>query len=683
MAVPIPEHRRIDRYTGPYERWAFTPELGRPFALPPGPLQDSRHISALVEGVARIDDLAACGFRVPPLWSGGDAVPHILPLLLPAPPQAQTDADAALCAQMAGLPGARYRLGYPLLPDTVTPEYDPTADAQGWRRPATPPRAIVAVIDSGIPFAHRAFLDSTGHSRISHVWLHAASAGDRACVPFGREFTNGQIDDLRQHCAGNEPEVYRAAGILRPGPEGRADLPRRAATHGAHVAGLAAGNSSLFADAMPDEVQIIAVQLPDAISLDSSGIGKDAFVLAALHYIFDRARRIALACGTDTLPLFVNLSFGWTAGRHDGASALEEAMQQMLTDRRKDQPLTEIVLPTGNEFANRQHARIEPRHITYGRAAVFWQIQPDDRTSSYLELWFPARFDPSGWSLRLTPPHGLAQGGGCIAVSPDPANTGGDPRRFVDLTIDGQIIGQMSADRHRGTRWRVLLALAPTVPIHGQARRAPAGRWQIEIVADPAARALPEGESLQVWVQRDDDPVALNSGGRQGYLIAPAPAAMPDPLRIYDGRRDMVTGYGVINAIATAPDLCRVGGYVRLSGYPSRYSGSAVVLADGSLSGPGLTASAVADDSPMRPGILSIGVCSGMRSRFTGTSVAAPQVVRHMALNCIAGRPIMEGCSARPDHLSHPRAEPLDGASKAQHHARLGPVLCPPAVRIP
>lgn len=673
--------RRIDAYAGPYERWAFTEALGKPFALPPELMEGSARFTALVESAPGPAELAAAGFRLPLIWQATGAAPSVLPAALETALPLQGDLAGSLSDALTAAPGAaRYRLGFPIGQDSWTENFDPAAPAPGWEAPAKPPRAIVAVIDSGIPFAHRAFLGSDGRSRVSHVWLQSAPAEASAAVPFGREIANGRIDSLLTQAGGNEALCYRLAGIERPGPGGRADLSRRAATHGAHVTGLAAGNSSLFGDEMPDEVQIIAVQLPDAISWDTSGIGKDAYLLAALHYVMVRARDIAANLATPgqeiaELPLFINLSFGWTAGRHDGGSALEEAMAALVEERRKLQARTMLVLPTGNDFANRQHAVFEATDLRDGPCALGLRVQPDDKTCSYIELWFPQDAAPDAFQVTLTPPHGRTEGGGSLRVGSDPAFLDGDPRRFVDLTIGGEVIGQMSADLHRGTRWRALIALLPSLPLRGHARHTPPGLWQLEVQAMDGKALGP----VDIWVQRDEDPVALGTGGRQAYLVPLSVEPRPDPLRIYDGRLDRVRGYGALNAIATGGSVMRIGGYQRLDGRPSAYSGSAALTptADGAeIRGAAPHVSAVSDESRLRPGILSIGSYGGMLARFFGTSVAAPQVVRRMVLNTLAGRDVWDGFTDRPDSLAN--GEPLDAVSAAQHAARLGTRICPP-----
>ncbi|SDN82027.1 hypothetical protein SAMN05216196_102216 [Lutimaribacter pacificus] len=686
MFAERPDHLRIDRYSGPYERWVYSPELGQPFVFPPHTDISAGYFTALLEGGNTLPFPAGVAARLPPIWAPGDVGHTILPFafhrLIPHRRNDRLDQDVAELLKQAGK--ARYRVNFPIRPDAWVPDYARGRAMDGWTPPATRPKAIVAVIDDGIPFAGRAFLDAVGRTRISHCWLQSAPALPRDAVPFGRELVNAEIDALRAGSAGNEAEAYRRSGTLLDGREGRGGLLRRTATHGAQVLAMAAGNGpGIPADPMGDEVQIIAVELPNAISWETSGFGKETYVLSALHYIFDRARRIAAETGSDPaeLPLFVNLSYGWNAGRHDSGSALDDAIQHLVDARRAIQPLTQIMMPTGNEFAAGLHAHIDEPRMSNGACRLGWQVQPDDMTCSYLEIWFPQGMDPSEYQIDLIPPHGQLSGRGELPVTPDPALPGGDPRRFVEIEMGGQNIGQLSADLDRGTRWRVLVALLPTWHKPGQTRAAPAGRWTVEVSRTAQASPLPEGSAIRLWVQRDDDPVRMGTGGRQSYLVDLGPPPIPDDLAIYDGRMDLIRGYGGLSAIATAPGVTRVAGYEALTGFPCRYSGSTGISAGGATA-PDIDASAPCDRSRLRPGMPSAGVLGGSRGMLSGTSAACPQVTRLFALNCVAGRDIWHGFGDRPTHLRNSRQEPTTPIATAQHHARLGTRIAPGPTRL-
>ena len=162
---------RIDSYTGPYERWVFSEELGRPFAFPAIAEQKSGHYTALMEG-GPLPSMDALDLRLPPLWnpSGNDlriipfafapkvgSTPHDAPA-----DAALTDALRLLCPQDGGAPAPRFRVNFPVPDDTWVPKYHEGQAPARWQPPVTPPKAIVAVIDDGIPFANRAFLDANG-----------------------------------------------------------------------------------------------------------------------------------------------------------------------------------------------------------------------------------------------------------------------------------------------------------------------------------------------------------------------------------------------------------------------------------------------------------------------------------------------------------------------------------------
>lgn len=335
--------RRIEQYTGPYERWTFGDDLGRPFAFPSIRDRTSRYFSALMDSSRPLPDVKKVRFeeepgqgsrkvdvRYPPLWNrGANLKTRPFCFFDPDATQAPSTGLSDLAANMLDLISAvadqpedevlagaermraRYRVNFPINEATWSTDYDVDHGVDGYRAPTTPPKAIIAVIDDGIPFANRAFLNAQGKSRVSHVWLQSARApGGSSAVPFGAELSNGQIDGLIAQYGDNEDALYRAAGAMD------AELPElgtylaRATTHGAHVMSQAAG-LPLCGKVEPsqDDIEIIAVQLPNTIAWDTSGFGKEMYMLSALHYIFERAQRLAQSCGVDELPLVVNFSY--------------------------------------------------------------------------------------------------------------------------------------------------------------------------------------------------------------------------------------------------------------------------------------------------------------------------------------------------------------------------------------
>ncbi|WBU57262.1 hypothetical protein [Paracoccus sediminicola] len=694
------QSRRLFRYDGPYETWSFGAALGRAFSFPALAEDAAQHYAALVEGGAEPAALKAqppVVLRLPPLWNPGAKSLAAIPFAMSRPDERgryrdlrEQDFDRLRLAASAAGEGAapRYRVNYPISAQSWVTDYDPSRAMESWQRPATRPRVIIGVIDDGIPFLHRGFVENDGRSRISHCWLQPAAAPTGpAAVPFGREWTNARIDALRASGT-DEMRLYREAGAIDARlPELGLHL-RRRATHGAHIAGLCgADDPVLRAAPLGDEVQIVVVQLPNTIAWDTSGFGKEMYMLSALHYVFDRARRIAAAFpgGPEELPLIVNFSYGWSANRHDGGATMERAMEQLISRRRAMQPLSSLNMPMGNNFAKSMHASIGPADMTGGEARIGWQVFPDDRTSSYLEIWFPEGQGGPGSGVRLTPPPGTTLDSPAeISLDGEEAPEGGDVFHHMPLRIGGKVVGMLSADLHLGERWRVTLALIPTVDSRGEGRRAPSGLWKIAL----RGPGLGHDERIGVWLQRDDDPEALRSFGRQSRLVNPdVSGANPGPLEpaLPSGK---VRGYGTFNGIGSAPSVTRVSGYVMGSDAPSLYSGAAALtFTDGALKVIGVRPAfaAPADRGLHRAGLQSIGVLSGSAAQLQGTSAACALATRWMALNIAAGHDIHAGlrCFFRGDDHGRDPAPALRSGetdrsdSDAIRAARLGDGLIP------
>ncbi len=584
---------------GPHERWLYGP--GKAYDLPGLWLDKSPSLSCLAEfpkpvakplkaiGNLLVNEGITMVPRLPPLWLKGGFKPRFLPLFLE--PESETAIDAHDPARLAKLlallaPDARHlRLNFPLRSETInvgTAEPPPMAPV------VSGPLVVLAVIDHGIAFAHKG-LRADGHTRMDYCWSQSAHAAPGQTVPFGREFTGAQID------ASDEEALYRDAGLLGGANRPPMPLARRVA-HGTHVLGTAAEG--------PANVRLIGVDLPATALWDTSGFGTDMFLLAALHYIFDRADRIAAAHGLGTLPVVVNISLGWSGGPHDGSSPIEAALAEIVTQRRGMAP-TALVLPSGNMFNDKLSARLEDAHFTDGVARLRWFAPPCDMTSSFAEIWLPG--PPDGYEFTLTAPNGAA-----TVLS----------QGMADVVVGGRTVGLAMVDQPRGGRWRVTFCLAPTeakaLPDwpHGPA---PAGEWWIGLRRPPGATGV-----VSLRIQRDEDHVQGKTGARQTRFRDPA-------YRPFDetgapGQRDngaMISRMDGLNGLATQGVSVNVGGSLDLLARATRYSSSG--------RGRGVDVSAPADRGVARPGVLSWGSRSGSFAVQSGTSSAAPRVAAALA----------------------------------------------------
>ena len=216
---------------------------------------------------------------------------------------------------------------------------------------------LVGVIDDGIAFAHERLRLANGGSRVENYWNMNGLSPVRPPVPpflsplFG-ELTRIDINNLLNAATVggvvDESLLYALAGVINhTDPRHKAVAWRRA--HGAHVLDLAAGEDpALYAGNRP----VIAVQLPTPVVARTNGNLLDQYVITGIRYILDRAGRLS---PQRPLPVVINISFGYTAGPHDGSGLLESFMDLVVQLR----PNTEIVLPAGNAHLSRCHAAID------------------------------------------------------------------------------------------------------------------------------------------------------------------------------------------------------------------------------------------------------------------------------------------------------------------------------------
>ena len=285
-----------------------------------------------------------------------------------------------------------------------------------------PPTAI-GIIDDGIAFAHQQFrapagADAAGgqRTRIVALWLQdLETATPDNGVAFGQRLEAKDINALLQKSAAstsviNDIDVYRRAGQYDFAREAHKPIAFRTA-HGTHVMDLACGHDPRDVDGRAPP--ILAVQLPNAVTADTSGVNMGSYVLQALRLIMLWADKLDRG---GPAPLVVNFSYGILAGPKDGTHYLEREIDRLVNHRNKTRRTT-VVLPAGNAYRDRTTAQIA---LEVGSTkALDWVLLPDDGTPSYLEIWFE-REAVQGISppveIALTPP-----GSHLIGRNPMPA----------------------------------------------------------------------------------------------------------------------------------------------------------------------------------------------------------------------------------------------------------------------
>ena len=659
------DHPNSPYNSGPYERWNFG--IGNAWAFP-SLRKPSRWMTALAEFRKPVNLPDTCGEQgsgsqklAPVLWGrelDENQKLKFLPFVLKSSPGQSSGGHMKLAeldqliqetaASSGDEVSSRLRIAFPVETTAIHPDAtgmlaDP--DWQADRQVLEPENGkqkitIVALIDDGIPFAHQNFRNKNGTgTRVEFCWLQSAAfdpdiSGD-GTVLFGREYTRENINTLIKTHGNDEDILYRAAGATDSFGEPGQSI-RRHASHGSHVMDIAAGYAPDKPDPVPDDVRIIAVQLPDTIAWDTSGFGKDMYLVSALHYIFERADRIARGYGVENVRLVVNLSFGFSAGPHDGSSELEAAFDELVAKRRLHTGPTALVVPSGNSFLQRMHAVLDDDAFVDNQSKLPWRIQPNDRTSSFLEIWFDPCEDPAGMQICVDDPGGRFTTS--IRIPSVSVVQRDDHSNILPIMNNSdQMIGQLSVDQPRGLdRWRALIAIAPTEPSRDTALSAPAGPWTISIKkSDPEPGSV---GNIHCWIQRDDAPDLYRSGNRQSYFDYRNYQRFDDlgKARQTDNEAIPCQRFGSINGSGTGSMSLIVGGFMRsMTGentVPAFYSSAGVLPW---TPDPGnqnynshVNCSALSERGPALAGTIAAGARSGSLSMLRGTSAAAPFVAR-------------------------------------------------------
>jgi hypothetical protein len=554
----------------------------------------------------------------------------------------------------------RFELGLPL---KSPPK--PTA----WKKTEprrTAAKVVTAVIDDGIAFANARFRLENDKTRIEYIWNQdglplAPPDGFSSGWELSKAGGGGVdgIDKLLDDCkyAGivDEDQVYayeqrRHIDFRQSGTKPVA----RRVSHGTHVMDLAAGYAQVE---NKSKRPIIAVQLPVASTMDTSGASLAAYVIPALWYIVSRADMLS----AKPLPIVVNLSYGYFAGPHDASSVLEKAIDDLILARTSatKRPLR-VVIPAGNSRLARCHAELAPALQEKNPKPLAWRISPEDLTPSFVEIWLPK--PPTGPSAVVTVTVETPTGD----VTPQPIKEG-EEWVWQDATT-GDILCKvlyLNTTAPGRTRNMIFIAVAPTATLSASRKLAPSGVWKITI--ENVGNVIDVEDPIHAWIQRDDTPYGYPRRGRQSYFDD------KDYERFDFRTRELEVDNGAyvkrdatMNAIATGEETFVVGGFRRSDWKTAKYSaGGPVVKAARMAPWPdGPDAMAVTDDSVAHRGMLATGTRSGSTVALSGTSVAAPQFTR-----AIAGEMAKPGMATRQDMSDSVNVMPTPPGSESWNEA--------------
>lgn len=169
---------------------------------------------------------------------------------------------------------------------------------------------VVGVIDVGLDFTHPMFYTADGNdTRIKRAWVTSDNSGTPPSgFTYGTELSS--VSDLSNYQSSNS-----------------------GASHGTHVAGIAAGSAYGSPDflGVADSAEIVFVETGESVADE-------------LNYIFNYAKSVSK-------PAVVNMSLGSHIGPHDGTSLLDQAIDNLAKEGQI------IVGACGNEGGTPMHIK--------------------------------------------------------------------------------------------------------------------------------------------------------------------------------------------------------------------------------------------------------------------------------------------------------------------------------------
>ncbi|RYG89653.1 hypothetical protein EU803_15980 [Loktanella sp. IMCC34160] len=329
---------------------------------------------------------------------------------------------------------------------------------------------IVGIIDYGCDFAHAAFRNADGSTRLRWLWHQGGATTDQSPAPYhkGRLISREEINQALQ-----ADDPYEALGYHPTSPGSRTG------SHGTHVLDIAAGNGrGLAPSGMAPNADIIFVHAATGRTDGLSNFGNSVGVMEAVAFIRDKAQ---------DQPCVINISMGRHGGPHDGTTLIERGFDAVLAQ----QTGFSIVQSAGNYYAAEIHCNGRFR-ASGDSARMTMRTFPDNHRTKELEIWYSSR---DRHSVRIVSPDGRTR----VTL---PYNS----RRTI--RIEGEVVGRAYhrvGDPGNGdTHVDIFLY-----------EEAPSGEWTITLTAEEVQDGRWHG-----WIERD------GGAGRQtrfsGGPVSPA-----------------------------------------------------------------------------------------------------------------------------------------------------------------
>jgi hypothetical protein len=470
-------------------------------------------------------------------------------------------------------------------------------------------RRIVAVIDNGCPFAHEALQNLSGTSNIHAIWdqdLQPDFPQASGTIPegfnYGRQVLKAQLNKWlnanRKDGNLDEDACYKSA--LYPAMRARA-------SHGSLVLGLLTSDrargtlkgAKRLARSKQKDTDIIFVQVPRSIPLAPSRGSVERCMLDGIRYV--------LLCAPDGASVSIVLDYGTEMGPHDGSSWFERAVDQIVTEAKLRSIDLFPVFCSGNGFEDSRHIVLNPHANKASSFTVSynWHVPRGTDSDSFMELWTNDDDQPM---IEFKGPRGFHQ-------TLDTATSTDSPQLPQTSPIEPQTI----LCKKVGKQYQVLLRVAPS-RFDSELPLGAAGNWTITL--QWSIDRLNQAASVHAYTHWGGHNI-----GFPQRVWAPRFTASSQSLA---NKSVVIDGLGSTWGSACGTLSISAGGYEKW-GMNRKAPYSSMGAIRNGTDKPNYHA--VTEEFPSIDGILSIGHRSGVVVRGKGTSFAAPQVARSLAIN--------------------------------------------------
>ncbi len=471
---------------------------------------------------------------------------------------------------------------------------------------ASSKESIVAIIDSGCPFAHQGFrnLKVQTTSRFLNIWdqddrpdFHDVDGTKPSGFGYGRQiegktlsqFMKAAMSSLTQHV--DEDYCYKLASY---------DAMLSRETHGSITLGLLAshlwtaslsttGKPEFLHDiaSNPDLADLVFVQLPRQLLLAPDMGSMERYALDGIRYILNCAGKL-------TKHIAVVLDYGSDLGPHDGSGLFEQALDALIIEAKTKGITLRVVFPTGNSFEKSLRARTNFKKLAL--KSLLWALPIGNEVTSVAEFWFNS--DQVDVTFTVKPPNTPA-----IAIKLDINSS----KNYGNYSVTVKQIDKQTL---------VLLQTSPTGLSELANRQvAPSGIWRLNFLPSKSNASL---QNLKL------DAYTAWGGRNEGFAQRVFAAKF---IEVPKGGFE-VTGCGSVLSTSCGEETYAIGGYVDKPPYArSKYSGAGPVRG-GAKEQKGAEYLAPTDEGFYQTGLLCMGTRSGTWIRANGTSLAAPQVAR-------------------------------------------------------